>query len=380
MKKYIIALKELGVNDADILDIVSMFELNDYKTLYCGGYLDLQFKYGIDFKKYNACFGDLEKLKYSLKKANEIIVKSKALGIQIVPISSKRYPTSLKTISTPPPVIYIKGRGFNKEDLKSIGCVGTRNISNFGINAVQRIVPHLVNEGFSIISGLAIGVDTYSHRSCLECGGRTIAVLAHGLDMIYPEENKELANEIIAKGGLLMSEYPVGTPINKANFVKRNRLVSGLSGGIIVFQCNEHSGTMHTVRFAQKQHKKIFCPLPSINSSETQGLLNIINNLGGISIPSTNSYDIVVHELGYKLKDKDKLKRLKAKNASMLINDLKVIPEKIYNSSIGEETSTVSFKADKELYFKCKDILKKKHLSNKDIFNAFLLSLIEHEQ
>lgn len=107
----------------------------------------------------------------------------------------------------------------------------------------------MAKENFSIISGLALGIDAESHKACLNVGGRTIAILAHGLDMIYPRENIELSKSILNNGGTLISEYPVGTKPDKFRFVDRNRIVSGLSKGTIVFETKEKSGTMHTVDY-----------------------------------------------------------------------------------------------------------------------------------
>lgn len=125
---------------------------------------------------------------------------------------------------------------------------------------MDRIVKGLVEANTVIVSGLAKGIDAESHRVCLENRGTTVAVLAHGLDTIYPKENSKLADAILENGGTLLSEYPIGTKGLKSNFVARNRLISGLSSGVIVFEASEKSGTMHTARFAYTQGKKIFCP------------------------------------------------------------------------------------------------------------------------
>lgn len=376
MKKYIIALKEIGVRDSDLIAITNVFNQQDYENLFKGHHIDLQFKHNLELNKYSNILGDLEALQTGLAKADSIIKESKNAGIKIVTFNNKNYPSRLKEIESPPAVLYFKGKGINKIHRKALGCVGTRNITKFGINAINKLVPNLVEEGFTIVSGLAEGVDSLSHRVCLNNNGNTIAVLAHGLDTIYPKSNTELANKIIESGGVLISEYPIGTKADKFRFVQRNRLISGLSEGIIVFECSEHSGTMHTVRFAQQQDRKVFCPQPSSVTSDMQGLIHILENLNGISIPTTNSYDVVVHSLGYTLKNKEKLRKIKAKNASRLISEATVMPESIYEYMIGEDSCTASTKVNREVYAKYREFLKENHLTNKDVFNAFILSIV----
>lgn len=112
----------------------------------------------------------------------------------------------------------------------------------------------------SIISGLACGVDKLAHQACISAGGKTVAVLAHGLDIIYPKENKTLAERILKSGGILMSEYPVGTKADRFRFVNRNRIIVGMSRAVIIYECDEKGGMMHNVEFASKQNKPIFCP------------------------------------------------------------------------------------------------------------------------
>ena len=122
------------------------------------------------------------------------------------------------------------------------------------------LVPQWVDNGCSIISGLACGVDKLSHQSCISAGGKTIAVLAHGLDTIYPKENERLADRILSSGGILMSEYPVGTKADKFRFINRNRIIVGMSKVIVIYECDVKGGTMHNVEFAKQQSKSIFCP------------------------------------------------------------------------------------------------------------------------
>lgn len=377
MKLYIIALRELGISNKDVSKLISVLSEKDIKDIFQGTYLDIQFRCNIDLNKYSVLLGDKQKLDSAITKAESIIEQCKSYGIKIILINSSRYPKNLKQITDPPVVIYYKGRGFSKVHEKSIGCVGTRNITDFGINAVTKIVPSLVSEGFTIVSGLAEGVDAYSHKICLENNGITIAVLAHGLDYIYPQSNKILAEQILNKGGTLVSEYPPGTRADKFRFVHRNRIISGLVNGILVFECKEKSGTMHTVNFSIEQNKPVFCPKPSVITDTTGGLAYLIEKQKAIGIPSTNAYDLLVHGLGYKLKNKEKLKRIKANNASAMINNINIYPQQIFSIMNSDDKCTSSVKVDREIYSLYKEYLAKYHLSNKDVINAVILSLAE---
>lgn len=377
MKVYMIALKELGITDKDIISILDKLSKEDIKKLFQGEYLDLQFKNNIDLNKYADNLSDKKKLEQTLLSAEQVIEKCKSHNINILTILSKWYPINLRSIDNPPVVLYYKGKRLSQIHKKSIACVGTRKVTDFGINAVTKLVPNLVAEGFTIVSGLAEGIDSYSHRMCLENNGNTVAVLAHGLDYIYPKCNIELAEQILENGGTILSEYPPGTKADKFRFVQRNRIVSGLSTGVLVFECNEKSGTMHTVRFCFEQMRHVFCPVPSNITESTKGLFYLLENTNTIGIPSTNAYDVIVHGLGYTLKNKEKLRKIKASNASILINNISVSPNNILKVMSSEETCTSSVRVDKQTYALYKEYLVDNHLSNRDVINALIVALVE---
>ena len=140
----------------------------------------------------------------------------------------------------------------------------------------QSIAYNLAKHNINVISGLALGIDTNAHLGCLMNRGKTIAVVAHGLDMIYPTQNINLANEIIEKGGAIISEYPVGVRPRKENFPERNRLISGLSNGVVVIEAKEKSGSLITVECALEQGKDVFAVPGNINSSNSIGTNNLI--------------------------------------------------------------------------------------------------------
>lgn len=196
-------------------------------------------------------------------------------GISIVTIYDKEYPNKLRNIYDPPVTLYVKG---NKEILNenSIAIVGCRDCSNYGKEVAQKVAYELGKEDISIISGMAKGIDSQAHIGCLNAKGKTIAVLGSGLDRIYPKENLKLYNEIIANGGAIVSEYIIGTKPDKMNFPARNRIISGLSDGLVVVEAKQKSGTLITVDFALEQGKNIFVVPGNITSANSAGTNELI--------------------------------------------------------------------------------------------------------
>lgn len=178
-------------------------------------------------------------------------------NIDIITFYDKEYPKNLRNIYCPPICLYVKG---DKKILneKSIGIVGCRLCSKYGKEVAIKLSSSLAKYNINIVSGLARGIDKYGHLGCIEGRGKTIAVLGNGLDTIYPFENTELARQIIKTGGTIVSEYIIGTNPNKENFPARNRIISGLSNGIVVIEAKRRSGSMITVENALEQGKEVF--------------------------------------------------------------------------------------------------------------------------
>lgn len=205
-------------------------------------------------------------------RASLLVTQAQHLGIHILTPTSPYFPASLKEIKNPPLLLFVKGAvEILKETLISV--VGTREPSSYGSNVAHRISERLAQQNIVVVSGLADGVDTQAHLGCLKVGGRTIAVLAHGLDMIYPSSNFGLSEKIIKTGGCLVSEYPPQTKPQKFTFVHRNRIQSGLSAGVIIIESKADGGTMHTANFCLEQHRILACvdfaekaPQPSGNA------------------------------------------------------------------------------------------------------------------
>jgi len=197
-------------------------------------------------------------------------------NIDLITINDKDYPKLLKEIYAPPALLYIRGQ-FKPEDEFSLGIVGPRKLSFYGKQVAPLIAANLSRAGLTIVSGLAKGVDTLAHQSTLETGGRTIAVLGSGLDKrsIYPFQNKHLA-EKIAQNGAVISEYPLGSSPLAQNFPQRNRIISGLSLGVLVIEAGEKSGALITAKDALEQNREVFAIPGSILNQTSIGTNNLI--------------------------------------------------------------------------------------------------------
>jgi DNA processing protein len=183
-------------------------------------------------------------------------------GIDVITLQDDDYPANLRQIDAPPPLLYLRGT-LQPSDIWAIGVVGTRRASAYGREVTHGLARDLACQGITVVSGLALGIDTVAHRAALEAAGRTIAVLGSGVDQIYPPENRGLAYKIMEQGALL-SEYPLGTRPEAGNFPPRNRIISGLSKGVVIVEAGERSGALITARFAAEQGREVFAVPGSI--------------------------------------------------------------------------------------------------------------------
>ncbi len=196
--------------------------------------------------------------------------------IDIITVMDLNYPAALKQINNPPPVLYVKG-SILEEDLKSIAIVGTRKVTAYGKNVAHELGALLAQNQITVISGMARGVDSEAHQAVLKAGGRTIAVLGCGIDIIYPPENRDLAEKIIEHGALI-SDYAPGTPPEGINFPPRNRIISGLSLATIVIEAGQRSGALITASFAADQGKEVFAVPGSIYAPQSKGTNRLISD------------------------------------------------------------------------------------------------------
>jgi DNA processing protein len=213
-----------------------------------------------------ACFKDWDKIKLELDRT----IKA---GIKIITYQDELYPAKLLNIYDRPAFIYVKGT-LTKDEI-NIAMVGSRQASTYGKYTTEKISRELSNRGITIVSGLARGIDAAAHRGALTAQGRTIAVMGSGLDVIYPPENKKLYAEIVQNGAVI-SEYALGTPPLASNFPSRNRIISGMSYGVVVVEAGEKSGSLITARLALEQDREVFAVPGSIDSTGARGTNKLI--------------------------------------------------------------------------------------------------------
>ena len=211
--------------------------------------------------------------------------------VTAIPFESPDYPAMLAETHDCPALLYIRGE-YRKDDENSVAVVGTRRATAYGRQATEDLVYNLALNKITIVSGLAKGIDTVAHRAAIEAGGRTIAVFACGLDIVYPPDNLKLAREIMEHGALV-SEFPLGTKPKAENFPRRNRILSGLSRGVLVVESGESSGALITVNFALEQNREVFAVPGSIYSPMSKGP----NRLIGEGAKLVNNYMDIIEEL-----------------------------------------------------------------------------------
>lgn len=202
----------------------------------------------------------------------------KKLGGDILVLDDGSYPEILREIADPPPVLYVKGDWQACFDQPSIGVVGSRSCSTYGENASEMLARDLASRGITITSGLARGIDSAAHRGAIRGQGRTIAVMGTGIDAVYPRENNGLVREILANGGCLVTQFPLGTPPLKENFPYRNRIISGLSLGVLIVEASERSGSLITARLAVEQDREVLAVPGNITSGNSFGTNYLIKS------------------------------------------------------------------------------------------------------
>lgn len=224
--------------------------------------------------------------------AKEHLVYMERNNIDIISIEDTEYPLKLLSIYNPPICIYIKG---NKEIFKekSIGIIGCRECTSYGKEIAQKFSYHLAKNKINIVSGLAKGIDSEAHLGATYAKGWTTAVLGNGLDTVYPKENYYLVDKILRNDGAIISEYPIGTRPEKMNFPARNRIISGISDGLLVVEAKKKSGTLITVDFALEQGRDVFLVPGNINSLNSEGTNDLIKQGGRL----VTCYEDILEEM-----------------------------------------------------------------------------------
>lgn len=211
-------------------------------------------------------------------KAEEELENVKKLGGDILILDDGSYPFLLREISDPPITLYVLGNWQACFESPCVAVVGSRRCSTYGENASLMLSRDLAERGITIVSGFARGIDTAAHRGAISGHGKTVAVLGTGIDEVYPKENAKLVDEILASGGAVVSQFPLGTPPLKENFPYRNRVISGLSYGVLVIEASERSGSLITARLAVEQNREVFSVPGNITSKNSFGTNYLIKD------------------------------------------------------------------------------------------------------
>lgn len=214
------------------------------------------------------------------------------LSISLVPLHDPRYSPLLRHIADPPAVLWVQGDAMLLA-AESLAVVGSRSATSYGLGVAKSIASQMATRGICIVSGLALGIDTAAHRGCLRAGGKTIAVLACGLDRTYPPANRRLRGEILAKNGLIVSECPLGTAPDAFRFPARNRIISGLCKGVLVVEAAAQSGSLITANMALEQGREVFAIPGRIDSGKSAGSHRILQQ--GAKL--VHSLDDIVEEI-----------------------------------------------------------------------------------
>lgn len=263
-------------------------------------------------------------------------------------ITDKAYPKRLKSIHYPPATLYVRGE-ILREDNLAVALVGSRKASIYGIQTCEKLAYELASRGITIVSGLAKGIDSAAHRGAIKAGGRTIAVFGCGLDYIYPPENKSLAKEI-ENSGALVSEFPTGTEPFPGNFPKRNRIISGLSLGVVVVEASKKSGALITANFALDENREVFAVPGKVNSGASAGVHRLIKEgarlVEGVDdIIEELKLEPIIDEPQKKSQTKVNLGKIESRVYSLLSDEPKYIDDIIVESKLlPNEVSSILLK------------------------------------
>lgn len=256
-------------------------------------------------------------------------------GVTVLAVDDNDYPESLKNISDPPICIYVKGGiGILKaQQSKFFAIVGTRKPTSYGRQIAYKFARELTEAGIIIVSGMAMGIDTIAHQATLDAGGKTIAVLGCGVNIVYPAINRNLYENIIKTGGAVISEFPPNQTVLKGLFISRNRIISGLSEGVLIAEGGEYSGSLITAKYAGMQGKDVFA-VPSQISSEMSQAPNLLIKQGAKMVTSVKD---IFEELDIKItpKRKEDLRKNLNDGGKMIFDILQTSPQTIDDLAIG---------------------------------------------
>jgi DNA processing protein len=261
----------------------------------------------------------------SAELAQEEMVCAASVGAQILTLDDPAYPPLLKQIYDPPVALYVRGDPAILA-LPGIGVVGTRHPTPYGIGMAERLSCDLSARGIIIISGMARGVDTAAHRGAIAGKGKTAAVFGTGIDVYYPRENSRLADQILALGGVLVTEFPVGTFAAPQNFPIRNRIISGMSVGVLVVEAGEYSGTRITARCALEQNRELFAVPGNVTNRNSWGPNTLIKQGAKLTATWEDIWEDLPNDVRLKLEAERSSATESGATASLFQSDAAVAP------------------------------------------------------
>ncbi len=278
----------------------------------------------------------------NLKEAENILKATHNMGAEVIVYDDIRYPDMLRSIPNPPYVLYMKGEIMNWDRILGIGIVGTRTCTEYGIKATKMIAEDLAACGVTIISGMARGIDSVAQETALSVSNKTIAVLGCGLDVVYPSENKKLMDKI-AENGTIISEYPPKTGPDRHNFPWRNRIISGLSRGILVAEAPKKSGALITADYALEQGRDIFAVPGSIFKPESEGANRLLASGAKAVISAKDILDEYVFEIErLQLKKPSMIEKI-FKGGKKVNNEIKIsLDDKRFSGLTDEDKQIIS--------------------------------------
>jgi DNA processing protein len=226
--------------------------------------------------------------------ASKELERAEKLNIQLVHFESEEYPQALKQIYDPPPLLYVRGTLPGSE--RAVGIVGTRDATDYAMKFSEGLARDLASANVTVVSGLALGIDSAAHRGAVNLeNGQTVAALGSGVDVIYPKQNQALAKRIEEGHGAIISEYPIGTGPTATNFPGRNRIINGLSKGVVVVEAGEKSGALITADYALEEGRTVFAVPGRVGDSKARGTLNLLKQ-GAVLVQSV---DDILNEFGW---------------------------------------------------------------------------------
>ncbi len=301
-KYYIWLTQALGYNNHKIKTVYDMYDnVGDF------------FNGGVDEWRLLGIFNnkEIESMEsVNISAADGIILKCNQLGISVISIDDPLYPDRLRDIYAPPAVLYVSGKLPDFNNLLTIGMIGTRNATSYGVMASHIISGSLAKLGVIIVSGGAIGIDKASHIGAMEGGGITVCVLGCGINYPYLMQNAQMRKNILYSGGALISEYPPDYPAAKYTFPARNRIISGLSNGVVIVEAGEKSGSLITASTATEQGRDVFAVMGNITSRYSEGTNRLIKDG---ALPVMSYKDIIENYPQYNIDCKE--------NSSCVMNE-----------------------------------------------------------